>query len=100
MRRVSETLELLFKLQTNQNSESISFLLVFSWRSVVETLSSSVVEEPQVGVNQGDALLVAGVDHNLVGSRTGRSRHELDAALRTQDAARSQETTATALQKL
>lgn len=29
----------------------------------------SVVEEPQAGVHQSDALLITGIDHNLVSSR-------------------------------
>lgn len=41
----------------------------------------SVVEQSAVGVHQSDAMLVAGVDHNLVCSRTRRGRDVLDTAL-------------------
>lgn len=36
-------------------------------------LRRSVVEQPQPGVDQSDALLITGVNHNLIGSRAGRS---------------------------
>ena len=42
-----------------------------------------MVEEPQVGVDQGDGLLVTGIDHNLVSSRARWSCDVLNAALQT-----------------
>lgn len=36
---------------------------------------ASVVEEPQGGVHQGYALLVAGLDHHLVSRGAGGSRN-------------------------
>ena len=41
----------------------------------------SVVEQAQVGVHQSDALLVAGVDHDLVGRGAGRSSDVLHPTL-------------------
>lgn len=43
-----------------------------------------MVEEPQVGVDQSDALLIAGFNHNLVSSRAGWSCDVLDTTLHTQ----------------
>ena len=43
----------------------------------------SVVEEPQVGVHQSDALLVTGLNHNLVSSRASRSCDVLNTTLQT-----------------
>ena len=42
---------------------------------------ASVVEEAQGGVCQGDALLVAGLDHHVVGSGAPGGRDERHAAL-------------------
>lgn len=46
-----------------------------------EETGRSVVEESQVGVHQSDALLVTGVNHDLVGSRARRSCDVLDSTL-------------------
>lgn len=57
-----------------------------SWvgRTPGEAPRFSVVEEPQVGVHQSDALLVTGINHNLVGSRARRGRDVLHSALQTE----------------
>lgn len=46
-------------------------------------LRCSVVEEPQVGVHQSDALLITGINHNLVSSGACRSCDVLNTALQT-----------------
>lgn len=43
----------------------------------------SVVEEPQVGVHQSDALLITGINHNLVSSRASWSCDVLNTTLQT-----------------
>lgn len=43
----------------------------------------SVVEEPQAGVHQSDALLITGIDHNLVSSRARWSCDVLNTTLQT-----------------
>lgn len=44
-----------------------------------------MVEEPEVGVDEGDPQLVAGLDHDIVGSRARRGGNELHSTLHTQE---------------
>ena len=52
---------------------------------------ASVVEEAQGGVCQGDALLVAGLDHHVVGSGAPGGRDERHAALQRRKRRREEE---------